>query len=58
MSKLNNEATEWSRTSNSGDMINFVGTPLIKNPVNSCHGNNVFFHSAIEFIFAANILCI
>ena len=58
MSKLNNEATVWSRTSNSGDMINFVGTPLVKNPVNSCHGNNAFFHSAIEFIFAANILCI
>ena len=54
MSKLINEATQWSRTSNSGDMINFVGTPLIKNQVNSCHGNN----AAIEFIFAANILCI
>ena len=43
MSKLNKEATEWSRTSNSGDMINFVGTPLVKSPVNSCHGNNAFF---------------
>ena len=43
MSKLNNEATQWSKTSNNGDMINFVGTPLVKNHVNSCHGNNAFF---------------
>ena len=43
MSKLNKEATQWSKTSNSGDMINFVGTPLIKNHVNSWHGNNAFF---------------
>ena len=39
-------------TSNSDDMINFVGTLLVKNHVNSCHGNHAVFHSEIEFIFA------
>ena len=48
MSKLNNEATQWSRTSNSGDMINFVGTHLVKNHVNSCHGNNVVFFFVVH----------
>ena len=42
----------WSVTSNSGDMINFVGTSLVKNHVNSCHRNHAFFHSKTEFIFA------
>ena len=52
MSKFYNETRLWSVTSNSGDMISFVGTPLVKNHVNSCHGNHAFFHSKIEFIFA------
>ena len=33
-------------------MINFVGTPRVKNHVNSCHGSHAFFHIEIEFIFA------
>ena len=32
-------------------MINFVGTPFVKNQVNSCHGI-WHFNSVIEFIFA------
>ena len=33
-------------------MINVVGTPIVENYVNSCHGNHAIFQSAIEFIFA------
>ena len=56
MSKLNNE-TKFSGLGRE-TVINIVGTPLVKNQVNSCHGNHAFFHSAIEFICAGNFFCI
>ena len=50
MSSLNNE----TRLSGLGrtTVVNFVGTPRVKNHVNSYHGSHAFFHIEIEFIFA------
>ena len=37
-------------TSNSGDMINFVGTLLVKNHVNKFPWKPCIFHSALGFV--------
>ena len=33
-------------------------TPILKNFVNGCHGNHASFHSAIEFIFEDEFVCV
>ena len=50
MSSLNNE----TRLSGLGrtTVVNFVGTPRVKNHVKSYHGRHAFSHIEIEFIFA------
>ena len=36
--------------SNSGDMSNFICTPMLKNHVNDCHGNHEFIDNENKFL--------